>query len=171
MLCEPKVWSPSVLPVRSGGGRVTELVGLVGHVRRDLAELVTVLACVMGAEQQLTTRLELDPKVGLSSATVAAVRSAERGTRGNSSGHNGLISFFVGAGSNVVGEAKIPSIPPRPTCRPTPDPITALVPVRSDFHSPEYLPVTGDLVLSSVTVPALSWFEIPEITDPIVSKS
>jgi hypothetical protein len=35
------------------GGRVTEPVGLVGDVRRDLAELVAVLPGVVRAEQQL----------------------------------------------------------------------------------------------------------------------
>jgi hypothetical protein len=71
-----------------------ELVGLVDDVRGDLAELVSVLSGVVGAEQQLATRLELDSQVGLGSATVAAVRSAQRGTRGNGSGHIGLISHY-----------------------------------------------------------------------------
>jgi hypothetical protein len=69
-----------------------ELVGLVGQVSGDLAELVAVLPGVVGAEQQLTPGLELDAQVGLGSATVAAVRGAQRGTRGNCSGHIGLIS-------------------------------------------------------------------------------
>jgi hypothetical protein len=109
---EPQVWSPSVLLVGSGGRDVAELAGLVGDVRRDLAELVAVLAGVVGAEQQLPTRLELDTEVGLGSATVAAVRGAERGTRGNGSGHIGLISISFGASSNVAGEAMIPVTPP-----------------------------------------------------------
>jgi hypothetical protein len=69
-----------------------ELVGLVGHVSGDLAELVAVLACVVSAEKKLTPGLELDAQVGLGSATVAAVRGAQRGARGNCSGHIGLIS-------------------------------------------------------------------------------
>jgi hypothetical protein len=100
-----------VLLAGSGRRRVTELVGLVDHVRGDLAELVAVLAGVVGAEEQLAARLELDPEVGLGSATVAAVRSAQRGTRGNCSGHIGLISSSFGAGSNVAERAKIPSTP------------------------------------------------------------
>ena len=102
----------SALALRGRGAGAGETVRLVVDVDRDLAELVAVLACVVGAEQQLATRLELDSEIGLSSATVAAVRGAERGTRGNCSGHIGLISVFVDAGSNVAGEAKIPSNPP-----------------------------------------------------------
>ena len=72
----------SVLAVGSDGGRVGQLVGLVDDVGGDLAELVTVLAGVVGAEEQLTTRLELDPQVGLGSATVTAVRGAQRASSG-----------------------------------------------------------------------------------------
>ena len=73
----------------SGGG---ELVGLVDHVGRDLAELVAVLAGVVGAEEQLTAGLELHAKVGLGSATVTAIRGRQRRAGGNCSGHIGLIS-------------------------------------------------------------------------------
>ena len=68
----------SALLVGSGGGSVGESSRLVGHMRRDLAELVAVLAGVVGAEQKLATRLELDSEVGLGSATVAAVRGSQR---------------------------------------------------------------------------------------------
>ena len=61
---------------------VGELVGLVDHVGGDLAELVAVLAGVVGAEEQLAAGLELDPQVGLGSATVAAVRGAQRAELG-----------------------------------------------------------------------------------------
>jgi hypothetical protein len=64
--------------VRSG----VELVGLVDDVGGDLLELLAVLAGVVGAEEQLTARLELDAEVGLGSATVAAVRSAQRRVAG-----------------------------------------------------------------------------------------
>ena len=63
-------------------GRLGELVGLVHEVDGDLAELVAVLAGVVGAEEELATGLELDAKVGLGSATVAAVRGAQRERRG-----------------------------------------------------------------------------------------
>jgi len=83
----------SVFAVGCDGGRDGQLLGLVHDAGRDLAELVTVLAGVVGAEEQLTAGLELDPEVGLSPATVTAVRSAQRrGARGNCSGHIGLIS-------------------------------------------------------------------------------
>src|SRR3954449_3396445 len=72
---------------------VGQLLGLVDDVGRDLAELLAVLAGVVGTEEQLTAGLELDPQVGLRSATVTAVRGAQgRGARGNCSGHIGLIS-------------------------------------------------------------------------------
>ena len=75
------------------GRRAVELVGLVLDGRRDLAQGLAVLASVVGAEVQLPTGLELDAQVGLCSAAVAAVCSAQRRcTRGNGSGHIGLIS-------------------------------------------------------------------------------
>jgi len=160
-----------VLLLRSDGGSLAELAGLVDDVRRDLAELVAVLTGVVGAEQQLTARLELDPEVGLSSATVAAVRGAQRGTRGNGSGHIGLISVFVGAGSNVAREPKIPCEPPGATWRPTPDPITPVVPGSGVFHSSGTPVRERRSVLLSVTVPALVRFEIPEISPRIVAGS
>ena len=84
-----------------------------GHSSVERGERTPVHgAAVAPGNLTLATRLELDSEIGLSSATVAAVRGAERGTRGNCSGHIGLISVFVDAGSNVAGEAKIPSNPP-----------------------------------------------------------
>lgn len=67
-------------------------MGLVDDIGGDLLELVTVLASVVGAEQQLSAGLKLEAEVGLGSATVTAVLGGQRGTGGNSSGHNGLIS-------------------------------------------------------------------------------
>ena len=55
------------------GRRAVQLVGLVHDGDGDLLELVTVLASVVCAEQELATGLELHTKVGLGSATVAAV--------------------------------------------------------------------------------------------------
>jgi len=82
-----------VLGVRRRRGSVNQLVGLVDDIGRDLAELVAVLTSVVGAEQEFSAGLELHAKVGLGSATVAAVRSGERGgAGGNCSGHIGLIS-------------------------------------------------------------------------------
>ena len=96
-------------PVRERWRGAGELVGLVDDVGGDLLELVAVLTGVVGAEQQLTTRLELDAEVGLGSATVAAVRCAQRrGAGGNCSGHIGLISFCLDVSLNVAAGSKIP---------------------------------------------------------------
>src|SRR5690242_18185461 len=66
-----------------------------------------MLTGMVRAEEQLASGLELDTEVGLSSATVAAVRSSQLGT-GNGSGHIGLISRSVGDRCNVVAGLKIP---------------------------------------------------------------
>jgi hypothetical protein len=69
-------------------------VRLVDDVGGDLAQLVSVLTGVVGAEQEFAPCLELHTKVGLGSATVATVQSSQCcGTGGNGSGHNGLISL------------------------------------------------------------------------------
>jgi hypothetical protein len=61
--------------------------------RCDLAELLAVLACVVGAEEQLPARLKLHAEVGLGTAAVAAVASREDGLGGcGGSGHVSLIS-------------------------------------------------------------------------------
>ena len=66
--------------------------GLQTCSRKILGE-VCDLVIVVGGEEKLSARLELHAKVGLGSATVAAVRSGERGgAGGNCSGHIGLIS-------------------------------------------------------------------------------
>ena len=53
-----------------------------------------MLPCVVGAEQQLATGLELHPQVGLGTAAVAAVACRQGGgLGGNGSGHIGLISL------------------------------------------------------------------------------
>ena len=95
------------------GRGVGELVGLVVHVDRDLAELVAVLAGVVGAEEQLAAGLELDAEVGLGSAAVAAVRGAQRGgTGGNgSSSHRPHFSSRRVSGQRSGGTQRFP--PPR----------------------------------------------------------
>jgi hypothetical protein len=70
-----------------------QLVGLVVDVRRDLLELVTVLASVVGTEEQFATGGEFYAEVGLGTTTVAAVLRGERGAGSNDSCHLGL-SFF-----------------------------------------------------------------------------
>jgi hypothetical protein len=91
------VGGSSVLRVGSDARPVAELVGLVLERHRDVAESIAVLAGVVGAEVQLTARLELDAEVGLRTAAVAAICSAQRGcTGGNGSSHIGLISAFSG---------------------------------------------------------------------------
>jgi hypothetical protein len=84
----------SALSVGRRTGSLNELVGLVHVAGRDLTELVTVLAGVVGAEEKLAAGLELDTEVGLGTATVAAVRSAQRRSGGNGSGHFSLISLL-----------------------------------------------------------------------------
>jgi hypothetical protein len=69
-----------------------QLVGLIDERHGDLLELVTVLASVVRAEQELATGLELHAEVGLGPATVAAVRCGERSTGCDCSVHDGLIS-------------------------------------------------------------------------------
>ena len=67
---------------QSSSGRrrrpVGEPAGLVLDVLGDLAELVAVLAGVVGAEEQLAAALELYPEVGLGAASVAPVDRGER---------------------------------------------------------------------------------------------
>ena len=105
--------------VGSGGGRVAELVGLVDDVGGDLAELVAVLAGVVGAEQQLATRLELDPEVGLGSATVAAVRGAERRSSGQLQWSHRPHFSFVRCRFQRSRGGEDSLDPPVATCRPT----------------------------------------------------
>jgi hypothetical protein len=52
-----------------------ELAGLVLDGHGDLAELVTVLSRVVGAEEEVAAAGELYTEVGLGAATVAAVDS------------------------------------------------------------------------------------------------
>jgi hypothetical protein len=90
---------------RTAGG--TELVRLVDDVRGDLAQLVSVLTGVVGAEEEFSSGLELHTKVGLGSATVATVQSSQGcGTGGNGSSHNGLISVSRCLWPNVVAGDK-----------------------------------------------------------------
>ena len=77
-----------------GCGRVGELVGLVHDVDGNLTKLVSVLSRVVRAEEKLAAGVELDAKVGLGTAAVAAVLGAQRvSSGGNSSCHIGLISL------------------------------------------------------------------------------
>jgi hypothetical protein len=64
--------------------------------RGDLLELVSVLAGMVGAEQQLTAARELDPNVGLSTASVTAVQGCELRTGCDCSGH---VRAFLGVAS------------------------------------------------------------------------
>lgn len=81
----------SVLGGRGPGGG--QFVGLIVHPSRHGTQLVAVFTCVVGAEEEFTAALELNPKVGLSSATVASVLCRQGGSSGKCSGHNGLISL------------------------------------------------------------------------------
>ena len=73
-----------------------EPTGLVLDGRGDLLELVSVLAGMVGAEQQLTAARELDPNVGLSTASVTAVQGCELRTGCDCSGH---VRAFLGVAS------------------------------------------------------------------------
>jgi hypothetical protein len=78
----------------------------------DLTQLVAVLAGVVGAEEQLSTTLELNPEVGLGAASVATVGSTECcGTGGNGSGHWGLFPTSCWCLANVARRGKIPGVP------------------------------------------------------------
>jgi len=61
--------------------------GVVGDGRRDLVELVGVLAGVVGTEQQLSARSQLDTYVRLSAATVASIERGELWGRSDCSVH------------------------------------------------------------------------------------
>ena len=78
-----EVWVGRVVSAlrRTRNLAVGQLVGLVDHRDGDLLELVTVLASVVGAEQELAARLELHAQVGLGSASVAAVRCVAAAAR------------------------------------------------------------------------------------------
>ena len=79
--------SPSGAPA----GSSRSLLGLVVDVDRDRAELLAVLAGVVGAEQELAAAGEVDAEVGLGAAAVAAVTGCQ-GAGCNGSGHGGLPS-------------------------------------------------------------------------------
>jgi len=70
-----------------------QLVGLVLDGDSDLAELVTVLAGVVRAKEQLAASSELHAQIGLRTTAVTTVNSRERRARGNCSGHFGPHSF------------------------------------------------------------------------------
>ena len=76
------VWVSEPSPLVDGcrAGRGGEPVGLVHEVHGDLAELVTVLTRVVSAEEKLAAGVELDAKVRLGTAAVAAVLGAQRGS-------------------------------------------------------------------------------------------
>ena len=73
------VWVSERSPLVEGGGarRVGEPVGLVHEVHGDLTELVSVLARVVSAEEKLAAGVQLDAKVGLGAAAVAAVSGTQ----------------------------------------------------------------------------------------------
>lgn len=105
MVCVSGGAEDSVLVSRAQGGG--QLVGLVLHSHGDGTDLVAVFARVVSAEEELAAALELDPKVGLSSATVASVLRRQCGSRGKCSGHIGLISLHLYS-VNVPSGANIP---------------------------------------------------------------
>jgi hypothetical protein len=77
-----------------GFGGVGELVSLVHEVHGDLTELVSVLSRVVSAEEKLAAGLELDAKVCLGTAAVAAVLGRQRlSSGGKGCCHIGLISL------------------------------------------------------------------------------
>lgn len=81
---------------------------LVVEVRSDLAELVTVLASVVGAEEEFTTSLQAHPEVGLGAASVTTVNSAERGVaRGCCCAHWCLLIYIQ---LNGNGAERIPDL-------------------------------------------------------------
>lgn len=73
-----------------------------------------MFARVVSAEEKLATSLELNAKVGLRTASVTAIRSAQRGSSGgNGSCHFGLNSLHRCLWSNVATGSKIPPKPCR----------------------------------------------------------
>jgi len=86
-------------------------VGLVLEDGGDLTKLVAVLAGVVGAEVQLKTVLELYPEVGLGSATVASVSSAQGCFARDNGGVHVDLSSYVGVWLNVGRGPKIPTPP------------------------------------------------------------
>jgi hypothetical protein len=89
------------------GRGVDQLAGLVLHCDGDLAELVTVLTGVVGAEEQVTASSELDTEVGLGTAPVTAIQRCERRSGSNCSGHLRPLSF-LGVLLNVSGRSNSP---------------------------------------------------------------
>ena len=72
-----------VVPVLPGSILILgagEPVGLVHEVDGNLTKLVFVLARVVSAEEKLAAGVELDAKVGLGTAAVAAVLGAQHGS-------------------------------------------------------------------------------------------
>ena len=70
----------SALLERCGALGAGEPVGLVHEVDGNLTKLVFVLARVVSAEEKLAAGVELDAKVRLGAAAVAAVLGAQHGS-------------------------------------------------------------------------------------------
>jgi hypothetical protein len=75
-----------------GGRGFKQSVGLVVNLGARRTERLTVLAAMMGAEQQLAAAREDRADIGLGTAAVAAVRGRQRLGRGKSSSH---VAFLV----------------------------------------------------------------------------
>ena len=103
------VWGQPSASGADWPGGVGQLVGLVDERDGDLLELVTVLAGVVGAEQELAPGLELHAKVGLGAAPVAAVRCGQRRAGCKCSVTSASFLFSGARGCNVrSGSPKIP---------------------------------------------------------------
>jgi hypothetical protein len=102
-------WSAPVLGCDGRG--VDKLAGLVVDGDRDLAELVTVLARVVGAEEEVSATSELDTEVGLGTTTVTTVQRREWRARGNSSGHEASFSFLGVLLKVTQGSSRVPFVP------------------------------------------------------------
>jgi hypothetical protein len=76
------------------GRGLEELAGLVVPVDGEGAELRSVLAAVVAAEEQLVPTRQLHTEIGLSAATVATVAGGQ-GAGSDGSGHGGpsFLSF------------------------------------------------------------------------------
>ena len=103
----------------------------------DLAELVAVLAGVVGAEEQLAAATGARPQVGLGSATVAAVRGGQRRRSGQLQwSHRPHFSSF-GVVLNVTGRWEHSRAPPAYVSPRHHDPTTVIVPSSGCFSRPE----------------------------------
>jgi hypothetical protein len=91
------------------GGGVDQPARLVLHGDRDLAELVTVLARVVGAEEEIAATGELDAEVGLGTATVTSVKRRQRRAGGNCSVHLRPLSSKVSCSTYRAWPTALPA--------------------------------------------------------------